>query len=401
VHTDEGAAPAAPPRRGPRALAALAAALLTLLTLLVLSPAVAGGGPGAQAAVASRVEWLAGEQGLEGETGVLESGSPRAPEATSEREPAPEGEAPPEPAPLASAPQTGPIIGTNDAAGWGPRAASRILGGGVRWNRVELGTSTPNSLQASLKDRFKVLAVAGNIGDSRPLSSVDPHEWGAGVLSELRGRPGIALAEAGNEMYLKGGTANPVQYGRMYLAAVEALRGAGLRMPLLFDMTGDYPSGGGWSSPRGWSTDAGGGGWLRTAVSGVPGLAPAIAANGIAIHPYGAIGENSHDDFGTAAVSAEESAARAVLGRMPPVYITEFGYDLGRCGRTLGACSKNDQAAKMRAAYNVFLADPNVLGIWWYQSHDDGTGEWGFMDGSSTARPSFRTLSSLAHLAGQ
>jgi hypothetical protein len=55
----------------------------------------------------------------------------------------------------------------------------------------------------------------------------------------------------------------------------------------------------------------------------------------------------------------------------------------------------------MRAAYNVFLADPNIVGVWWYQSHDDGTGRWGFMNGDNTARPSFKTLSSLAHLAGQ
>jgi hypothetical protein len=175
----------------------------------------------------------------------------------------------------------------------------------------------------------------------------------------------------------------------------------GVHTRLLFNMTGDYPTGGGWSSPRGWSSDAQGGGWLRSAVAGVPGLAAAIAANGISIHPYGAVGENSHDAFGTAAPAADEALARAVLGKIPPFYITEFGYDMGRCGRPLGACSESDQAQKMRAAYDVFLADPNIAGIWWYQSHDDDTGHWGLMNDDNTLRPSFSALSGLARLAGQ
>jgi hypothetical protein len=165
-------------------------------------------------------------------------------------------------------------------------------------------------------------------------------------------------------------------------------------------MTGDYPLGS-WSSPRAWSTDARAGGWLRAAVGAVPGLASAILAHGISIHPYGAVGENTHDNWGTAAAAADEAVARTVLGTLPPFYITEFGYDLGRCGHNLGACSTADQARRMRAAYNVFMADPGILGVWWYQSHDDGTGQWGFMNSNNTVRPSFRTLSSLAHLAGQ
>jgi hypothetical protein len=172
-------------------------------------------------------------------------------------------------------------------------------------------------------------------------------------------------------------------------------------MPLLFNMTGDYPSSGSWSSASSWSQDAHSGGWLRDAVEGVPGLAAAIVANGISTHPYGSVGENSADSGGVSAVAAQESVAQAVLGSIPRFYITEFGYDMSRCGGPYGACSQQDQANKMRAAYQVFLADPHVAGIWWYQSHDDGIGQFGFMSNENTTRPSFGVLSSFAVAQGQ
>jgi hypothetical protein len=401
VRTDEDPAPAALP--DPR-LARLARLTGVLFLALAFLPPLAGADLSAHAGSASTLEWISGARTPGGEAGVLESGSAGAPEAKPQIEAAPEAQqSAPEPDPQTASPQpqAGPIIGTNDGAGWGHRPARRLIEAGIRWNRIELGSSTPNTLQTSLHDGFQNLAVAGNIDDSTPLSSIEPREWGAKVASELRGRPGIELAEAGNEMYLKGGTANPVQYGHMYLAALEAMAAQGVHTRLLFNMTGDYPTGGGWSSPKGWSGDAQGGGWLRSAVAGTPGLAAAIAANGISIHPYGAVGENAHDSFGTAAPAADEAVARAVLGRIPPFYITEFGYDMGRCGRPLGACSERDQAQKMRAAYDVFEADPNIAGIWWYQSHDDDTGHWGLMNDDNTLRPSFSALSGLARLAGQ
>jgi hypothetical protein len=322
-------------------------------------------------------------------------------EASAEEAPSPlpDAEAGNAAAPAGSSLAQGPIIGTNDGSGWGPQAAQTILAGHISWNRVELGAAS-NTLAASLRDGFKVLAIVNNPNDGTPLSQIDAKRWGAGVVSELQANPGITIAEAANEAYLKGGVANPAQYGRMYLAAINAMKAASIPIPLLFDMTGDYPRGS-WSSPLGWSQDAAGGGWLRDAVSAVPGLAAAIRANGIAIHPYGALGENKHDDYGVSAAAADESVARTVLGSIPPFYITEFGYDLARCGRDLGACSRTEQASKLRAAYSVFLADPHVAGIWWYQSHDDSTGRWGFMNRNNTTRPAFRSLSAIAVAAGQ
>lgn len=294
---------------------------------------------------------------------------------------------------------TGPIIGTNDAAGWGPAAARTILQGNITWNRVELG-SPYNTLASSRSDGFKALAIVNNTNDETPLSAVNPSVWGAGVVSELEGNPGVSIAEAGNEAYLKGDVAEPVQYGRMYLAAVEDMQAAGIHIPLLFNMTGDIPLSS-WANPNGWSEDAKGGGWLRDAVNGVPGLAGAILANGISVHPYGAVGENSHDDWGTASVAADEAVAKAVLGSVPPFYVTEIGFDLRSCGDPAGACSRREQASKLQAAYAALLTDPHVAGIWWYQSHDDSTGRWGFMDRDGSVRPSFKALSEIATTLGQ
>jgi hypothetical protein len=305
---------------------------------------------------------------------------------------------PPPPPPPPPTP-SGRIIGTNDGAGWGEAPAKTILAGHITWNRVEIG-GPYNTIPRSLAYGFKVLAIAGNIGNGTPLSQINPSQWGTEVANEIKANPGITIAEAGNEMYYKGGVANPVQYGKMYLAAVNAMNAAGIHIPLLFNMWGDYPKGS-YSSPSGYSRDGSGGGWLRDAVNGVPGLAAAILANGLSTHPYGALTENYDDEGGVAAVPPQESVAHAVLGSVPTFYITEFGYNMSRCGAPEGACSQQDQANKLGAAYKAFLADPHVDGIWWYQSHDDSNGEFGFMNSDNTTRLSFDTLSSIAKEQGQ
>jgi hypothetical protein len=299
-----------------------------------------------------------------------------------------------------SLPATGKIIGTNDGAGWGPTAAQTILGGHITWNRVEIGMES-NTPAASLEDGFRNLAIVGNIEDGTPLSQFSPSDWAHTVVSQLQSNPGISIAEAGNEMYLKGNVANPTQYGQMYLDAVNAMKAAGIHTPLLFNMVGDYPTTGTWSSSTGYSRDSQGGGWLHDAVASVPGLGAAILANGLSTHPYGALGENSDDTNGVNAVAAQEAIAQRVLGAVPPFYITEFGYSLSNCGESDGACSEEEQATKMRAAYKVLLADPHVEGIWWYQSHDDSSGHFGYMNSNNTTRPSFETLSSIAVEEGQ
>lgn len=288
----------------------------------------------------------------------------------------------------------GKIIGTNGASGWGEGPAETVLAGHITWDRVEIGSAS-NTVAQSLADGFKVLAIVGNVSDSTPLSQIEPSQWGAQVVSQIKANPGISIAEAGNEVYYKGGVANPVQYGKMYLAAVNAMKAAGIHIPLLFNMWGDY------TSTSGFSNDASGRGWLRDAVNGVPGLAAAIVANGLSSHPYGSVGENYEDEAGVNALAAQEAIASSALGTIPPFYITEFGYDMGSCGAFNGACSQQEQASELRTAYEVFLADPHMEGIWWYESHDDSTGQFGFMNSDGSTRPSFNVLSAFAVEQGQ
>ncbi|HEY4098685.1 MAG TPA: hypothetical protein VGM33_24385, partial [Baekduia sp.] len=196
-----------------------------------------------------------------------------------------------------------PIVGINAGAGWGSDAADTILDGHVNWDRVEVGAG---SVADSVDDGFNVLGVVGNTDDGTPLSSINATTWGATVVDQLEDNPGISIAEAGNEMYFKGGVADPVKYGQMYLAAVTAMATAGIHTKLLFNMWGDFYCGDSSfiSCPsNGWSQDSGGRGWLADAVAGVPGLAAAIEANGVSTHPYGAVGTNGADEEGTGAVA--------------------------------------------------------------------------------------------------
>ncbi len=319
-----------------------------------------------------------------------------------EKAPTPTPQPTPEPAPTPTPAPTpaGKIIGANDAAGWGQGFANILLNAHVTWNRVEIG-SPYNPISSSIAWGFHNLAIVGNTSDSAPLSETDPASWGQSVTSQLQSNPNITIAEAGNEMYLKGGIANPVQYGKMYLAATNDLKAAGIHTPLLFNMFGDYARGS-WAHATGWSQDANQGGWLRDAVNGVPGLAAAILANGLSSHPYGALGENSADYSGTGAIPAQEGVARTVLGGVPPIYITEFGYNLANCGAPSGACSQEEQATKLTSAYKAFLSDPHVAGIWWYQAHDDSTGNYGLINSDNTTpRPSLTALATIAREQGQ
>jgi hypothetical protein len=307
-----------------------------------------------------------------------------------------------------------PIIGLDAATGWGPTAAATVHAGHVDWDRIDMGTATTanSSVSSAISEGFSVLGIVGNVADGTPLSSVTTTTWANNVVTQMQSNPGLAMAEAGNEMYYKGGVANPVKYGQMYLAAVNALSAAGIHTKLLFDMFGDYYCGttGVISCPsNGWSQDSQGRGWLADAVNGVPGLAAAIAANGLSTHPYGAVGQNSADSAGTAAVAAQESAAQAALGTIPPFYITEMGYNLDLCGDDAGACSQSDQATKLGQAMAVFLGDDHVEGVWWFQAWDYGSGNaWGILDtpdqagaAGGAARPAFTTLSNLAVQYGQ
>jgi hypothetical protein len=298
-----------------------------------------------------------------------------------------------------------PIIGINGGSGWGTTVAGIFTGGHITWDRIDLSKSSPTVADATA-DGYHVLGIVGNTDQATLLSAATPATYGAWVVDQLEDNPGIDIAEAGNEMYLKGDVADPVHYGRMYLAAVNAMATAGIHTRLLFDMWGDYACG---STPivtcpsNGWSQDSGGRGWLADAVDNVPGLAAAIEANGLSTHPYGAIGGNDADEYGTAAVAAQEAVAADVLGSIPPVYVTEEGFNLAACTYSdAGACSLADLDTKLQDAMAIFLADDHIEGVWWYDSLDYGPDDrWGVLNDDDTPRAAFTDLSAIAQAQGQ
>lgn len=315
------------------------------------------------------------------------------------------------------------IIGTNDGDGWGPAGvnpvSATLIGGHIDWDRGSLAVDA--SIYPSGADTtaagFHVIGLVGNLDDSSPLSSMTPVAWAAWVVAQLQSNPGVELAEAGNEMYYKGGVADPQQYGAMYMAGLKAIRDACIRTPLLFNMFGDYPIPGGAM----WSQDANHGGWLRAAIGANAGLAEAILTNGISAHPYGPLYYiPGGDESGVPVIASWETLMQSALGGIPPIYITEFGYDVDPAGSCTqdggigginptdlsGVCSQEAQAESMQVAYAVWRADPHVKGIWWYQTEDTpgsggDTGDWGVINRDGTTRPSFTVLSGFAKDAGQ
>jgi len=282
------------------------------------------------------------------------------------------------------------IIGTNVAGGWGPEAASVNLNGHITWGRTEYGRE---STQDEVRQGFRLVQVVGNTSDEQPLTAVDVESYGPMVVAQVRGDPGASLLEAGNEMYLKGQTCDPATYGKLYLRGLNALRAANIQTPYLFNMVGSILD----------CTNSTPSEWLAGALSANPGLDSAIRANGVTAHPYGRAGQNVDDSFGTAAVNAQENLLLNQLGAIPPVYITEFGYDTCSATPWLGSADSNEDAANaIQAAYPQLLADTDVKGIWYFQTRDySGDNCWGFLNDDNTIRPQFLVLSSFAVSQGQ
>lgn len=304
------------------------------------------------------------------------------------------------------------IIGLGDSTGWGPGPAGTILNAGIKWERIEVCNSHLETcsggptITSSEALGFKDVGVVGNINDNQPLNQVNIASWTSYTLADIQSNPSVTLWEVMNEPHFKGVNnstqfADPATYGSMYLSLYNAVKsqqqvGHLTGVKLLFAITGDYP----YSTTR-WSQDANNGGWLRNAVNANPGLAAAIldksTAYAFVTHPYGGIGQNNADGSGTAAVAAQENVAQAVLGTVPDFYITEFGFSIAP-GGTNGyqVLDQNAQANNLTAAYQIFLSDPHIKGIWWYQSHDDSTGNWGLMNNDNTTRQAFAVLAAIA-----
>jgi len=315
------------------------------------------------------------------------NGSAWAPEVTISYPSAP----PAEPTPPSGTPASGVIIGTNDALGWGPEVAKKTLAAGLRSARLEAGAGLNTPQHAREEGFTNNIVIVGNTPDGSTLATVNTASWTATTLTEVKeaAANGDSLIEVGNEMFLKGGQAEPVKYAEMYVSLDSAVKAAGVSgVKLLFNDYGDY-------DPNGvWSLVQHGGGWLGDALRAQPTLRTIVA--GFTNHPYGRPGENQEDNWGPGALFAEHAQAVTLGFTNTDFYVSEFGVRAEAGGAT-GSASLAQQAELVRAVYTELIDTGYVKGIWFYESHDESsTSKWGFVSGSWTPRPVLGVLEEFA-----
>jgi|GEM_PF-2529201 len=288
------------------------------------------------------------------------------------------------------------IIGVNDGSGWGPADAKRFVELGLNSERIGVPESGPAGwlteyLKTSEGNGFRDdTVIVGNTPDQEPLANVNIPEWTATTVREVKeaSENGATLLEVGNEMYLKGGQAEPARYAEMFVSLANAVKSAGVTgAKLLFNSFGDY------SKPGGeWSQMDSGNGWLHDALAAQPALKEDVG--GFSDHPYGKAHEATPEHDGPAGME-EQHAFAVKLGFLnTDYYLTEYGVE--------ETSTPAAQAAAIKASYEEFTSDSYVKGIWYYQTHDDSTGKWGLIEPQETGsspfvpRPSLEVVSDFA-----
>jgi len=309
------------------------------------------------------------------------------------------------PPPVTTPEPAGVIIGTNDALGWGFEVGAKTFAAGITSDRVEIAGDLNSPKVAKEHGFTNNVVVVGNTNDTSSLASINIASWTASTLAEVKSSAaeGDTLMEVENEVFLKGGNpqgtpndGEPVKYAEMFVSLANAVNAAGLtNVKLLFNSFGNY------SGPKGSSIVPGGHGWLADAVAAVPSLKTLVG--GFTHHPYGLAGENNEYNWGPGALKAEHEQAVSLGFQHTNYYVTEFGVEDEASGKT-GSASPAQQAERVKAVYTELIGFGYVKGIWYYESHDDGTGntgKWGFVSGSWTPRPVLAVLEGFAKEEGQ
>jgi hypothetical protein len=264
------------------------------------------------------------------------------------------------------------IIGLNDYAGWGSGPATLYYNDGFRWDRID---GCPSSTE--LNEGINMIAIlpltSSSDGAGDVTSCMD--QWNTSTYASR------IIYEFDNEPFYNGVSATT--YAQDYQAAYTAKHAANIVQPLLFMTTGD-PSG-----------DYGSNTWLDEALDAVPSL----QVDGFSVHPYGEVNQNTGTNSnGVGAVLALRQDAVNKGFANTPWYLTEFGFTL--CTpESATSCTTNtttaggwyvpsecEQEKQLQLTYNALLAYGDgtsgtwLKGIWWYQTHDDSTGEFGIMD---------------------
>lgn len=296
------------------------------------------------------------------------------------------------------------IIGVTGGTSWGEPDSLKFREYGFASERLNANpghTTIAESIALGWKND---IVIVGNTNDEEELSKVNISKWTEETLAQVKEEAahGVTLMEVGNEMFLKGPRCGecyqqkePVRYAEMFISLSKAVEEAGITgVKLLFNSYGDYQE----SNGGKWSQVCCGGGWLATAEKAKPELLKRVA--GFTMHPYGEVGENKENDWGPVALKVEHEQAVSLGFEHTDYYATEFGVKLNEEGPN-GSTSLANQAEKIKAVLTELIGYGFVKGIWYYQTHDDGTGKWGLIEpqenGESpfVARPALETVANF------
>jgi len=294
------------------------------------------------------------------------------------------------------------IIGVNDGTGWGEPDSLKFREDGFASERVNANPGHTTIAESIGLGWRNDIVIIGNPSDEEELSTVNVSEWTKEALAQVKEQAahGVVLMEVGNEMFLKGPhckgcyqQAEPAKYAEMFVSLSKAVEEAGITgVKLLFNSYGDYQE----SEGGKFSQVCCGGGWLAVAEKAKPELLKRVA--GFTMHPYGEVGENKENDWGPVALKVEHEQAVSLGFEHTDYYATEFGVKLNEEGRT-GSTSLANQAERIKAVFTELIGYPYVKGIWYYQTHDDGTGKWGLIEPQESGESPFVARPSLEAVA--
>jgi hypothetical protein len=285
-----------------------------------------------------------------------------------------------------TAPPGAQVLGLIGGSCCGPEVAHKVIAAGLKSERLEAGVYTTD--RESYENGFRNdTIIVGNIADGKRLKSVKTAPWVNATLVQVEEAVsfGYTLLEVGNEMYLKGGVAEPVKYAEMYMALAHAIDGAGISgVTLIFDSFGDYET-----ETGELSTMSEGRGWIGDALNAEPALKQRVSA--FSDHPYGVPGTKYvHGDWGIEGLEAQHADAVSLGFAHTDFYATEYGES------DTPPSSPQIQAERIKLTYNKLLSFPYVKGIWYYQLHDDSTGNWGLVSGTWEPRPALGVIEAFA-----
>jgi hypothetical protein len=275
------------------------------------------------------------------------------------------------------------IVGTNRGQEGGRAAAHVLEEAGVTSERLELAEHRDSPARSAVDGFRNDVAIIGNTPNGTRLTEINQTAWVAEAVAQAKEltQPGrrVTLWEVGNEMYLKGGHAEPIVYAEMFMKLSAALDAAGILGDgrLLFDSFGSYEQADGE-----WSSAAEGRGWLGDALAAQPGLGHAVA--GFADHPYGRPGEDPDDgDAGPGALVEQHDEVVSLGFETSEYWLTEFGIcapGSSVCGHSKTAGSEAEEDRWARTLYGEWRADGWVGGVWWYNHYDNSPSEkWGLI----------------------